>query len=165
MFNVHASAGLEAVKAAVAQKGNSKVLGVTVLTSLKDECVSIFGKEPADAVVQFAFLLKDAGADGIICSPEEVTALRQHPRLDHMLLVVAGVRPLWASNDDQKRVMTPSEAICAGADYLVTGRPIRKPPAEIGTPVEAAKRIADEVAGLLKQNIVHIACHYRGGIK
>ena len=151
MFNVHASAGEEAIKAAVAQKGNSKVLGVMVLTSLEGECQSIFGDTPGDAVVRFAFLLKNAGADGIICSPQEALVLRGFYQLNHMLLVTPGVRPLWTSADDQKRVMTPADAMRAGVDYLVIGRPIRKPPAEIGSPIDAVDLIVVEMATALRE--------------
>lgn len=149
-FNVHASAGIEAVKAAVASRGNSQVLGVTVLTSIgSDECVSIFGEKPDNRVLHFAGMLKDAGADGIICSPQELLEISGSGRFDGLLRVTPGVRPEWAAAGDQKRVMTPAEAIKAGADYLVIGRPITKPPAEIGGPVEAAQRIAEEIGSAL----------------
>lgn len=147
-FNVHASAGIEAVKAAVFSKGNSKVLGVTVLTSIgPDECVSIFGDEPGKKILRFTASLLEAKADGIICSPQELMFLRSREECSGLLTVTPGVRPEWAAVGDQRRVMTPAEAIKVGANYLVIGRPITKPPVEIGGPVEAAKRIADEIAG------------------
>ena len=149
-FNVHASAGQEAIKVAVAKRGKSKVFGVTVLTSLKDECESIFGAEPSDKVIRFAFSLLETGADGIICSPEEAPVLRSFHQLDHMLLVTPGVRPTWASSDDQKRVMTPREAVLAGVDYMVIGRPIRIPPPGINS-AEVAKYIVDEIAEALSE--------------
>ena len=151
MFNVHASAGKEAILQAVANKRNSLVLGVTVLTSIDgDECVSIFGEEPRDKVIEFATMLVDAEADGVICSPQELEALKVFdPGV--LLRVTPGVRPKWAAIGDQKRVMTPGEAIKAGADYLVIGRPITKPPPEIGGPVEAAKKIAEEIVQALER--------------
>lgn len=146
MFNVHVLAGKEAIVKAVENKGNSKVLGVTVLTSIdKDGCRSIFGDEPGIKVVQFAAMLVDAKADGIICSPQELAILGQHPELDNLLKVTPGVRPAWASKGDQKRVMTPRDAILAGADYLVIGRPITQPPEEIGTPIDAVDEITEEI--------------------
>lgn len=146
MFNVHASAGRESVIKAVANKGNSLVFGVTVLTSIKpEECVSIFGAEPGQKVLQFARMLAEIGADGIICSPQELEFLSKQPELDKLQKITPGVRPLWAAKDDQKRVMTPGEAIKAGADYLVIGRPITMPPAEVGNPPDAAEKIADEI--------------------
>jgi len=147
MFNVHASAGQESVMRAVANKGNSLVLGVTVLTSIGlYDCVSIFGDEPGPKVLRFARMLAQAGADGVICSPQELELLGQQPELAKLLKVTPGVRPFWAAAGDQKRVMTPGEAIKAGASYLVIGRPITQPPAEIGGSVEAAKKIAEEIA-------------------
>lgn len=148
MFNVHASAGRESVIKAVANKGSSLVLGVTVLTSIGEaECVSIFGDKPGPKVSQFAKMLAEVGADGIICSPQELEILgRQPEELGKLLKATSGVRSLWAATGDQKRVMTPGEAIKAGADYLVIGRPITQPPPEIGGPVEAAKKIAEEIA-------------------
>ena len=147
MFNVHASAGREAVTQAVANKGNSLVLGVTVLTSLDlEECRFIFGDIPELKVCNLARMLADVEADGIICSPQELKILSQQPWADKLLKVVSGVRPVWAVAGGQKRVMTPREAIEDGADYLVVGRPITQPPAEISGPVEAAMRIADEIA-------------------
>lgn len=150
MFNVHASSGKEAVAKAVANKGNSLVLGVTVLTSIgSEECVSIFGDKPGPKVLQFAKMLAELKADGIICSPQELELLGQQQELKELLKVTPGVRPLWAATGDQKRVMTPAEAIKAGASYVVIGRPITQPPAEIGSPVEAAKKVAEEIAGAM----------------
>lgn len=146
-FNIHASAGPEAIKAAVVNRGHSQVLGVTVLTSIDSEtCVSIFGGQPKEKVLDFVKLLANAGADGVICSPQELQIIRDDVVFNDLLLVTPGVRPEWAAAGDQKRIMTPAEAIKAGADYLVIGRPILKPPKEIGSPVEAAKRIAEEIA-------------------
>jgi orotidine-5'-phosphate decarboxylase len=146
IFNVHASAGPEAVKQAVANKGDAVVLGVTVLTSHNEEsCVSTFGDKPGPKVIQFAKMLAEVGANGIVCSPQELRLLAQHPELAKLKKVVPGVRPEWAAVGDQKRVMTPAEAILAGADFLVIGRPITQPPKEIGGPVEAAQKIAEEI--------------------
>jgi orotidine-5'-phosphate decarboxylase len=126
-------------------------MGVTVLTSINnEECVSIFGNDSVTKVIQFAHRLVDAGADGIICSAQEVVFLDKYPQFGNFIKITPGVRPVWAAVGDQKRIMTPAEAIKAGADYLVIGRPITQPPAEIGGPVEAAKRIAEEIAGALK---------------
>jgi orotidine-5'-phosphate decarboxylase len=86
-----------------------------------------------------------AELDGVIASPQEVAAIRRSlPK--EMVIVVPGVRPTWAEAFDQKRVATPKEAIAQGATYLVIGRPITHPPAEIGSPKEAVKLISDEIA-------------------
>mgnify|MGYP001599278371 CR=1 FL=1 len=149
-FNVHASAGRKSVEAAIANRGKSQVFGVTVLTSIdEEECISIFGDKPGPKALLFSRMLAEAGADGIICSPKELAFLNEHEELACLTKVTPGVRPEWASTDDQKRVMTPGEAIAAGATNLVIGRPITKPPSEIGPPVEAAKRIADEIEAAL----------------
>lgn len=146
MFNVHASGGCNMMKAAVANKGKSLLLAVTVLTSLTNEdCRRIYGMEVSEKVLQFALDAREAGVDGIICSPQDLGALRDRSELSNMLFVTPGVRPEWAMANDQKRIMTPAEAIRAGADYLVIGRPILKPPKAIGTPIDAAMRIADEI--------------------
>lgn len=148
-FNVHASAGRDAVIQAVAAKGTSKILGVTVLTSIDPElCQLIFGDTPVVKVLQFAEMLKDAGADGVICSPQELVRLWQEFTYDSFLKVTPGVRPAWAATGDQRRVMTPAQAIKAGADILVIGRPITKPPSEVGTPAQAAQRILDEISSV-----------------
>lgn len=145
-FNIHASAGLESMKAAVAHKGLSQVLAVTVLTAISpEECQRIYGASPADKVLQMAIDAKEAGVDGLICSPQELMTLGKHAGLSGLLKVTPGVRPSWASKGDQKRVMTPREAIKAGATHLVIGRPITEPPAEIGSPLNAIKRILDEL--------------------
>lgn len=150
MFNVHASAGIEAMMAAVANKGQSIVLAVTVLTSLEENNAHLLFGGPSKAkVLQFARDAKISGCDGIICSPQELALLGKQKELKGLLKVTPGVRPEWAPTDDQKRVMTPAEAIKAGATYLVIGRPITMPPREIGTPIDAAKRIVDEISSVL----------------
>jgi len=163
-FNVHASAGVHAIRAAALKKGDAKLLVVTVLTSLNfaelwavgfGRCRNTNCKKYAtteweekfmqDLVLAMAKNAKGYGADGVICSPKELAVLKEHPILDEFLKVTPGVRPLWAAKGDQKRVTTPGEAIRAGADYLVIGRPITSPPAEIGRPVEAARIIIKEI--------------------
>ncbi|MFA6097383.1 MAG: orotidine-5'-phosphate decarboxylase [Candidatus Paceibacterota bacterium] len=146
MFNVHASAGKESVKKAVQNKGSALVLGVTVLTSIDEkECESIFGDKPGSKVVIFARMLKEAGADGIICSPQELQYLAEHKEFDDLLKITPGVRPEWAASGDQKRVMTPYDAILFGATGLVIGRPIRQPPENVGDSVRAALKIQEEI--------------------
>ncbi len=163
MFNVHCDGGEDMMKAArqaaeqYAQEHQCRrplVLGVTVLTSLDAAAFRKMGIHcPADdlamLVVTLAGLAKGCGLDGVICSPHELMYLRSCDYLYGLHYVIPGVRPEWAQVDDQKRVMTPAEAIKAGATELVIGRPIRKPPTEIGSPIEAAKRIADEIAAAL----------------
>ena len=122
---VHASGGSEMVRAAVeGTAGETAILGVTILTSLDDAAIAGIGFSGAmkDAVRRLADVAIAGGADGLVCSPHEVDLLRQHVGEDPVL-VVPGIRP-QAVSDDQRRVMTPVEALRKGADYLVIGRPI-----------------------------------------
>lgn len=146
MFDVHASAGRKSVEAAVENKGRSLVLGVTVLTSISEnECLSIFGDYPGEKVLYFARMLVSAKADGVVCSPQELSLLGKADGLEPLMKVIPGIRPDWAAAGDQKRVMTPREAIKAGATMLVVGRPILEPPAVIGSPVDAVESILGEI--------------------
>lgn len=146
MFNVHASCGMDSIKAAADNKGGSLLLVVTVLTSTSDEeSKRIFGASAHEKVIQFAQDAKAAGADGIICSPQELELLAQLPDLREMLKVTPGVRPDWSEANDQKRTLTPAQAIKMGSTHLVIGRPISNPPRGIGTPVDAAKKILEEI--------------------
>jgi orotidine-5'-phosphate decarboxylase len=126
-FTVHASGGEEMVAAAKEAAGDAKVLAVTVLTSLKvvDAQKIGFARPLDEQVTALAKLARGAGADGIVCSPLEITAVRQAVDSD-CVIVTPGIRPSGASKDDQARTATPSQAIANGADYLVVGRPIVK---------------------------------------
>jgi orotidine-5'-phosphate decarboxylase len=149
LLTLHASGGpamLRAATEAVQTAGprRPRVLAVTVLTSL-DECdLRRVGQEGpiAAQVLRLADLAQGAGIDGVVCSPQEVAALRAKCG-PAFILAVPGIRPAWAQADDQKRTTTPKEALAAGADYLVIGRPITAAP----SPRAAAARIAAELAG------------------
>jgi len=146
-FNVHASAGDEGLKAAVDNRGDSLVLGVTVLTSFDVRmCQQVYMTEDLQGQVQhFADMTLSTGCQGLICSPQELAALRAVPEFSNLLTMVPGTRPIWAEANDQKRVLTPFEAMKAGADYLVHGRAIIKPPPGVIGQVSAAISIADEM--------------------
>ncbi len=147
MLNVHASAGIDAMMAAVKNRGHSLVLAVTVLTSFEEnDAHLIFGAPSKAKVLQLARFARLADCDGIICSPQELELLGKRPEFAGLTKITPGVRPAWAAAGDQRRIMTPADAINAGATALVIGRPITNPPPEIGGPVEAAKRIAEEIA-------------------
>ena len=122
-----------------------------MLTSLDADDLAAVGQQgpTADQVMRLARLAQASGVDGLVCSPQEVAPLRAALG-DTIALVVPGVRPDWASADDQKRVMTPGETIAAGADYLVIGRPITR----ADDPVGAARRIADEIDSALENALV-----------
>ncbi len=154
MFNVHASGGIEMMRVAakIAKVLPPKILAVTVLTSLSEEEAYLSYGAPSKAkVIEFARWAKIAGVDGLICSAQELEVLGKCKEFNDLLKVTPGIRPKWAQKGDQKRVMTPAEAIEAGADYLVIGRPIRKPPKEIGGPIDAAKKIAEEISQAMEE--------------
>ncbi|MCA1335817.1 orotidine-5'-phosphate decarboxylase [Pseudooceanicola marinus] len=126
---------------------NLKILGVTILTSLDradlDDGMMVAGDVP-DLVVERADRALDAGADGIICSPNEAAAIRALPSSDGRLIVTPGVRPAGSASDDQKRIATPASAVAAGVDHMVVGRPVWR--AE--DPRAAAQAIVSELRGL-----------------
>lgn len=119
-----------------------RILAVTVLTSLSDEDLAAVGQAvpAADQVRRLAGVAHANGADGIVCSPAEVALLRRDLPADFTLMV-PGIRPSWAAANDQKRVMGPRDAVAAGADHLVIGRPITAD----ADPAAAARRIAEEL--------------------
>jgi len=125
MLTVHAAGGTAAVRAAAEALPDTRVVAVTVLTSLSEADLLRIGLAgPAsDAVRRLATLAVEAGARGLVCSPQEVAAVRAEVGAD-ILLVTPGVRPQGADSNDQARVATPVEALRAGADLLVIGRPI-----------------------------------------
>jgi orotidine-5'-phosphate decarboxylase len=152
MVNVHCDGGREMLRAAVAAAASGShrplVIGVTVLTSVDTQMLNeelrMLGSVGEQAV-HLARLAQTAGLDSVVCSPLEVAAIKEAYG-QHFLTVVPGICPPWAVAGDQKRVTTPKEAVRAGADYLVIGRPITCPPAEVGTPAEAARRILEELS-------------------
>ena len=153
LMTIHAVAGRQALQAAVSaiQEGSekagcppSKLIAITLLTSLSSRDLAFDLKIPLELpeyVLQMALLAQEANLDGVVCSPQEVEQLRQTCK-DDFLLVCPGVRPRWSEAGDQRRSMTPSDAIKAGADYLVIGRPITA----ATDPVAAWERICDELA-------------------
>jgi orotidine-5'-phosphate decarboxylase len=124
MLNVHALGGRAMMEAANETKRDTKILAVTILTSLGDQDLKEVGLPSAEeAVPALAQLARDSGCDGVVCAPRDIEAVRRACS-EPFLIVTPGVRPAGASHDDQARVMSPKEAIQAGADRLVIGRPI-----------------------------------------
>ena len=130
MVNVHASGGLKMMtkaKYALDSYGDKAplLIAVTVLTSMAEEDLLGLGitKTPAEQVSHLALLTQQAGLDGVVCSAQEAEMLKKDLGKDFKL-VTPGIRPIGTSVDDQKRIMTPPEAIDIGVDYLVIGRPI-----------------------------------------
>jgi len=151
MMTIHASGGREMMTkaaerareaAAAANAPRPVLLGVTVLTSLKGPDLTEVGMD-ADVQAQvrrLAGLAKAAGLDGVVCSPQEIEVLRRDFGRE-LLIVTPGIRPAWAAAQDQKRIMTPAEAVAKGADYLVIGRPVTGAP----DPREAFLRVVSEI--------------------
>ena len=147
LLTVHTLGGtamMQAARGAVeAVKSRPKLLGVTILTSMDEAALRSVGiaGPPAERVVALAKLAQEAGLDGVVASGQEARAIRTAcgPKF---LIVVPGVRPAEGSAGDQSRVTTPAEAILAGADYLVVGRPIT----EAEEPPAVALAIAREIA-------------------
>ena len=152
MFNVHASGGSEMMMMTVGDVGEfcsksnlplPRIIGVTVLTSSDRETLREVGVGQGvdEQVVRLAQLTAKSGLHGVVASPKEVKAIRNAIVDQNFLIVTPGIRPLFATNDDQKRVMTAGEAISNGSNYLVIGRPI----VAATDPRTAAGRILEEM--------------------
>jgi orotidine-5'-phosphate decarboxylase len=146
LLTVHASGGgsmLQAAAEAARAPGSPRLIAVTVLTSMDaGELVSVgVSSSPAEQALRLARLAKDSGIDGMVCSAEEVSSLRREIGSE-ALLVIPGIRPAGAKQDDQRRIATPGEAISRGASMLVVGRPIT----QASNPAEAAREILAEIA-------------------
>lgn len=148
LTNLHALGGFEMMQTAATEVAREfgdqrpRLLAVTILTSSTAETLQRVGiAHPVEEmVVRLATLAREAGMDGVVASPLEIAPIRAACGPD-FLIVTPGVRPAFAAVDDQKRIMTPGEAVAAGADYLVIGRPIAK----AADPAAAADLIADEI--------------------
>ena len=149
IVNVHASGGRDMLRAAAATAaeagaGRPMLIAVTVLTSLDDDDLAEIGYAGTSGqqAGRLAELAEICGLDGVVCSPREIAGLRAARKPDFRL-VVPGIRPAGAASQDQKRIMTPADAVDAGADILVIGRPITG----AGDPVSAARSIAASLSG------------------
>jgi orotidine-5'-phosphate decarboxylase len=147
MVNVHASGGPRMLTAAAESLANLSqkpyLIGVTVLTSMaQDELTQIGVNTPtAEQVLRLAGLVKDAGLDGVVCSALEAESMKAKFGKD-FVLVTPGIRPEGAPADDQRRIVTPKQAVQWGSDYLVIGRPIT----QAGDPVSVCRDIAQSLA-------------------
>lgn len=153
VFNIHAAGGQEmmtevtrAVKEEGARQGLAVplILAVTVLTSISqpelEHDMLIKGLKVKEVVVKWAQLAQQCGIDGVVCSPQEIQAIREACGTDFKI-VTPGIRPSWSEAGDQKRITTPRQALELGADYMVIGRPIIK----AADQAEAARRIIAEL--------------------
>ncbi len=152
MFNLHALGGFEMMKKTVdASRATAKSLGipkplilaVTILTSMDEETLKEVGVQGPliEEVGRLAFLSMKAGVDGVVASPQEIGIIRERCG-EKFLIVTPGIRHPSDKRDDQKRTMSPKEAIAAGANYLVIGRPIK----EAKDPLEAVQKIIEDIS-------------------
>ena len=157
IFNVHASGGAEMMKRAAAavdevaaREGllRPKLIAVTLLTSIDQDSLAQIGipNEPQSVVRSWAQMAADSGLDGVVASPQEIDVIRQAVNKRDFLIVTPGIRS-GNADDDQRRVLSAAEAIRAGADYLVVGRPILN----AKDPRAAAREIVEEIHGALPQ--------------
>jgi orotidine-5'-phosphate decarboxylase len=144
MLTIHLSGGSEMIRAATtARSSDMLLLGVTVLTSATEQTLREIGITDAveDQVIRLAKLGSEAGIDGVVASPHEIKTLRREFG-ERIKIAVQGIRPSWAEPGDQKRFLTPREAIQAGADYIGIGRPITGH----ARPREVVARILEELS-------------------
>ena len=149
MMNVHAQGGMRmmeaAKKALISANSDARLIAVTVLTSMDKQDLSLLGitQDPSELAQSLAQLTHNSGLDGIVCSAKEAVQMRSQFS-DDFLLVTPGIRPAGSASDDQRRIMTPSDAIKAGSSYLVIGRPITKS----DDPVSVLRTINSEISDL-----------------
>jgi orotidine-5'-phosphate decarboxylase len=157
IFNVHAAGGAEMMKRTAAavdevclqeNLAKTKVIAVTLLTSLDQDSLVRIGilDEPQKVVSSWAQLAAECGLDGVVASPQEIEIIRKAVNKPDFVIVTPGIRPAGNAPDDQRRVLTAGEAIHAGADYLVVGRPILN----ATEPAAAAKSIVAEIESALR---------------
>lgn len=150
-LTVHVDDDIEAehlAAALVAANGKFGLLGVTLLTSVEEKTLwrytGVMAPSNKEVVSRRAEVAVAAGCEGVVCSGQELATVRDLP----LLKIVPGTRPTWAAANDQKRVVTPTEAIQSGADYLVIGRPITNPPDGM-TRQQAAERVIEEITAAM----------------
>lgn len=154
MFNVHTSGGKKMMEKTVEEikklNKNNLIIGVTILTSLSENDIkNMFSSNLniKELAVNLAKLGKEAGLNGVVCSPNEANIIKKECG-ETFITVCPGVRPKWADKDDQERIMTPKEAVQNGCDYIVIGRPITKSKDR----VKACKMIIEEIAEGIENN-------------
>ena len=156
IFNIHAAGGAEMMKRTAAAVDEAaareslvkpKVIAVTLLTSMDENTLAQIGidDQPLSLVARWAQLASDCGLDGVVASPKEIAVIRQTVTRRDFLIVTPGIRSASAAGDDQRRVLTAAQAIGAGADYLVVGRPILS----AKDPAAAAREIVEEIYNAL----------------
>lgn len=160
-LNIHATSSEAALKGLVQARneiqidnwddqytdGTTDILGVTVLTDIEDEeCQKTYGRSRKEQVLFLADKILECGLEGLVCSPDELDILAEHPRFDKLVRMVPAIRPTWSVANDQKNFTTPREAILRGANYIVVGRPITEQFKNVGdTPLDAVEAVVREI--------------------
>lgn len=158
MMTLHASGGKEmmakaaetaAREAELRHSDKPFLFAVTVLTSLKEDQLRDIGMDERvfEQVLRLAKLAKESGMDGVVCSPQEIDIIKKEIGRD-FLVVSPGIRPIWSAAQDQKRILTPGEAIEKGADYMVIGRPIT----QAANPADAFVKVMEELDGSINSS-------------
>jgi orotidine-5'-phosphate decarboxylase len=146
-LSAHLSIGNVSLNAVAKHKKSTKILGVSLLTSMSDaESQTVFGQPCLEATQKLLTRSTISLLDGVICSAQEIIGLQAQKGVSSLLKVTPGIRPFWADKNDQQRTVTPSQAVRAGADYLIIGRPITNPPSNVGSAVQAVERVIQEVS-------------------
>lgn len=152
-LSVCGTAGQQSIRAAVEQRGPIDIVVTTVLTSFDENDIRCeYGRRSDEVVSEHARAANLAGAQALLCSPQELKIIRQYTHVERLTKIVNGIRfrdfPL--KKDDFQRILSPGDAIRAGADYLLVGRPIVEPPAGIKSPHAAVERIIEEITAALQ---------------
>ncbi len=160
-ISIHSSCGDKSMKAAIENKGDSKLLAITVLTAFTNEqSFKVHGGSPSEKVFHIALNACNLGIDGIVCgpTPNEVGEVSLDMRTHGLIKVTPSIRPIWSKRNDQHRIATPYDAIKNGADYLVIGRPITDPPEfALRSPARAVELIVEEINAALSMNPRHLS--------
>jgi orotidine-5'-phosphate decarboxylase len=151
-LSVCGTAGQQSIRAAVEHRGPIEIVVTTVLTSFDENDIRCeYGRRSDEVVSEHARAANLAGAQALLCSPQELKIIREYTHVERLTKIVNGIRfrdfPL--KKDDFQRILSPGEAIRAGADYLLVGRPIVEPPAGIKSPRAAVERIIEEINSAL----------------
>ncbi|MDR0463435.1 MAG: orotidine-5'-phosphate decarboxylase [Pseudomonadales bacterium] len=149
MINAYCDGSIKDLSAFVENAPGIITLGVTLLTHIsKEEAMQIYNRPYEEVIPLLAGRAVSAGCRGIVCSAADIALLSDEYQR-RLVKVTPAIRPKWSAANEQKRIVTPADAIKAGADYLVIGRPITRPPDKVGTPAKAFELIVEEIAEAL----------------
>jgi orotidine-5'-phosphate decarboxylase len=161
MFSIDVACDAASIRAAIDNRGASKIVANVTVGQKGDRISSLFETEEKTHLLPFVQTFTEEGGDVVLCAPKDIMLLREGFLLkgayelrkrkgwERLRFIASNPEPDWYPNTTQKRVMTPRDAIHAGADYILVGQPIRKPPKELGSPMNAARAIAADIQSAL----------------